>query len=95
MDLNIFNLESQSNEPHDQTLEVSVIHENFENETLDLNDEREAEYEKLFHESPNETDYNLPFESHPFIPNLSLILRSRNSRSWTSNHFPITISTHT
>lgn len=35
-DLNIFNLENQSYETRDQTLEVGSIQEKFDNETVDL-----------------------------------------------------------
>ena len=42
LDLNIFNLKSNSNESCNQTLEVNAIHENSENKSIDLNDEREA-----------------------------------------------------
>jgi len=47
IDLNIFNLEDQSNEPFDQTLEVSAIDENFQNEEINLNSEHKTEYECL------------------------------------------------
>ena len=44
-------------------MEVNAIHENSEKESIDLNDKREAEYEKLFQDGPNEVEHTLPFES--------------------------------
>ena len=63
IDLNIFNLENQPNEPFDQNLEVNALNENFENETIDFNDKHEAEYEQMFQNSPNKVENTLPFES--------------------------------
>ena len=63
LDLNIFNLKSHLNESCDQTLEVNAIHENSENESIDLNDERVAEYKFFFQDAPNKVEHTLLFES--------------------------------
>ena len=62
IDLNIFNLENTLNEPFDSTFEVSTCQETFENESTNLNDEHEAEYEKLFQDVPHELENALTFE---------------------------------
>ena len=48
IDLNIFNLGNQPNEPHELTSEVSAIHDNVEIETMDFNNQLESDYEDLF-----------------------------------------------
>lgn len=68
VDLNIFNLENQPNEPFNHTLEVNFTHENFKNETIDLNNEHKAEYEQLFQDMSKKIEHKalmVKFETHP------------------------------
>jgi len=43
IDFNIFNLENRSNEQIDQTWDVNALNENFENDTIELNNKHEKE----------------------------------------------------
>jgi len=65
IDLSIFNLENQSNEPFNQTSEVSALNENFENKTINLNHEYKKEYEQMFQGIPNEIENSLSLK--PFV----------------------------
>lgn len=63
IDLNIFNLGNQSNEPYELTSEVSAIHDNVEIEAMDFNNKLEYDYENLFQNVSNKIQ-----ETHSFGP---------------------------